>query len=133
MLAIIEPVESYFICRPLLRDPAGEMVLEAPANGRADAIADNYLHARLSVCTSFTFNMMAFRVRCRPMRMPDSISYIRMVGFRKSRVGRRFGASSMISETLISALQRPVQRDEDPAKHVVWAANQDCESTHTFS
>lgn len=42
VLAIIEPVESYFIWRPLLRDPAGEMVLEAAANGHADAIADNY-------------------------------------------------------------------------------------------
>jgi len=38
VLAMIEPVESYFMWRPLLRDPADEMVLEAAANGRAAAI-----------------------------------------------------------------------------------------------
>jgi predicted nucleic acid-binding protein len=34
----LEPVESHFMWRPLLRDPADEMVLEAAANGRAAAI-----------------------------------------------------------------------------------------------
>lgn len=38
VLAMMEPVESYFMWRPLLRDPADEMVLEAVANGRAAAI-----------------------------------------------------------------------------------------------
>ena len=38
VLAMVEPVESYFVWRPLLRDPADEMVLEAAANGRAAAI-----------------------------------------------------------------------------------------------
>ena len=38
VLAMIEPVESHFIWRPLLRDPADEMVLEAAVNGRAAAI-----------------------------------------------------------------------------------------------
>src|SRR5215469_2284542 len=38
-----------------------------------------------------------FRVLCRPMPMPASISCIKMVGFRKSHVGRTFAASSMIS------------------------------------
>jgi putative PIN family toxin of toxin-antitoxin system len=38
VLAMVEPVESYFMWRPLLRDPADEMVLEAAANGRAAAI-----------------------------------------------------------------------------------------------
>jgi predicted nucleic acid-binding protein len=38
VLALVEPVESYFVWRPLLRDPADEMVLEAAANGRAAAI-----------------------------------------------------------------------------------------------
>lgn len=33
-----EPVEVYFRWRPQLRDPADELVLEAAANGRADAL-----------------------------------------------------------------------------------------------
>jgi putative PIN family toxin of toxin-antitoxin system len=38
VLAMVEPVESHFMWRPLLRDPADEMVLEAAVNGRAAAI-----------------------------------------------------------------------------------------------
>ena len=38
VIAMAEPVESYFQWRPQLRDPADEMVLEAAANGRAAAI-----------------------------------------------------------------------------------------------
>ena len=38
VLAMVEPVESYFMWRPLLRDPADEMVVEAAVNGRADVI-----------------------------------------------------------------------------------------------
>ena len=38
VLAMVEPVESHFIWRPFLRDPADEMVLEAAVNGRAAAI-----------------------------------------------------------------------------------------------
>lgn len=38
VLAMVEPVESYFLWRPQLRDPADELVLEAAVNGRADAI-----------------------------------------------------------------------------------------------
>jgi len=38
VVALCEPVESHFIWRPQLRDPADEFVLEAAANGRADAI-----------------------------------------------------------------------------------------------
>jgi predicted nucleic acid-binding protein len=38
VLAMVVPVESYFVWRPMLRDPADEMVLEAAANGRATAI-----------------------------------------------------------------------------------------------
>lgn len=36
--AVSEPVESHFLWRPQLRDPADEMVLEAAINGQADAI-----------------------------------------------------------------------------------------------
>lgn len=36
--ALIEPVETHFLWRPRLRDPADEMVLEAAVNGKATAI-----------------------------------------------------------------------------------------------
>jgi putative PIN family toxin of toxin-antitoxin system len=38
VLAMVEPVETYFLWRPQLRDPADEFVLEAAVNGRAAAI-----------------------------------------------------------------------------------------------
>lgn len=38
VVAMAEPVETHFLWRPLLRDPADEFVLEAAANGRAAAI-----------------------------------------------------------------------------------------------
>jgi putative PIN family toxin of toxin-antitoxin system len=38
VVAMAEPVESHFMWRPLLRDPDDELVLEAAANGRAEAI-----------------------------------------------------------------------------------------------
>ena len=37
-LAMAEPVETHFLWRPQLRDPKDELVLEAAANGRAEAI-----------------------------------------------------------------------------------------------
>ena len=39
LAAVAEPVESHFLWRPRLRDADDDMVLEAAANGRADAIA----------------------------------------------------------------------------------------------
>lgn len=38
ILAMVEPVETHFMWRPQLRDPADEFVLEAAVNGQADAI-----------------------------------------------------------------------------------------------
>jgi putative PIN family toxin of toxin-antitoxin system len=38
VIAMAEPVETHFLWRPQLRDPADEMVLEAAANGQASAI-----------------------------------------------------------------------------------------------
>jgi putative PIN family toxin of toxin-antitoxin system len=38
VIAMAEPVETHFLWRPQLRDPADEMVLEAAINGRADAL-----------------------------------------------------------------------------------------------
>lgn len=38
VLAMVEPVETHFLWRPQLRDPADELVLEAAVNGRAEAL-----------------------------------------------------------------------------------------------
>jgi putative PIN family toxin of toxin-antitoxin system len=38
VIALAEPVETHFLWRPQLRDPADELVLEAAVNGRSDAI-----------------------------------------------------------------------------------------------
>lgn len=38
VVAMMEPVETHFLWRPRLRDPADEMVLEAAVNGNATAI-----------------------------------------------------------------------------------------------
>jgi len=38
VLAMAEPVETHFMWRPQLRDPADELVLEAAVNGQAEAI-----------------------------------------------------------------------------------------------
>lgn len=38
VIAMMEPVESHYMWRPLLRDPGDELVLEAAVNGRAAAI-----------------------------------------------------------------------------------------------
>jgi putative PIN family toxin of toxin-antitoxin system len=38
VLAMVEPVETHFMWRPQLRDPADDFVLEAAVNGQARAI-----------------------------------------------------------------------------------------------
>lgn len=38
VVAMAEPVETHFLWRPMLRDPADELVLEAAVNGRASVI-----------------------------------------------------------------------------------------------
>jgi len=38
VLAMVDPVETHFMWRPQLRDPADELVLEAAVNGQATAI-----------------------------------------------------------------------------------------------
>ena len=38
VIAMAEPVETHFLWRPLFRDPADELVLEAAVNGQAAAI-----------------------------------------------------------------------------------------------
>ena len=38
VIAMSEPVQSHYLWRPQLRDPADELVLEAAVNGQAEAI-----------------------------------------------------------------------------------------------
>ncbi len=38
IVSLLEAVETHFLWRPRLRDPADEMILEAAVNGTADAI-----------------------------------------------------------------------------------------------
>lgn len=38
VLAMVEPVETHYLWRPMLRDPADEFVLEAAVNGQALAL-----------------------------------------------------------------------------------------------
>ena len=38
LAALIQPVKTHYLWRPMLRDPNDEMVLEAAVNGQADAI-----------------------------------------------------------------------------------------------
>ena len=38
LAALVEPVETFFLWRPQLRDENDDMVLEAAINGRADAL-----------------------------------------------------------------------------------------------
>jgi putative PIN family toxin of toxin-antitoxin system len=38
VVAMAEPVKTYFLWRPQLRDPRDEMVLETAVNGQADAL-----------------------------------------------------------------------------------------------
>lgn len=45
VISLMEPVVTYFLWRPQLNDPNDEMVLEAAANGRADALVTfNHRH-----------------------------------------------------------------------------------------
>lgn len=39
LAAIVEPITTYYLWRPKLRDPTDEMVLEAAVNGSADVLA----------------------------------------------------------------------------------------------
>lgn len=60
LAALLEPVLTHYQWRPQLRDPADEMVLEAAANARADALV--------------TYNLRDFAPAIRfgiPVRTPE--------------------------------------------------------------
>ena len=53
LAAVAETVESHFLWRPRLRDADDDMVLEAAANGRADAIATFNIRDFAGVASQF--------------------------------------------------------------------------------
>src|SRR3989449_2312225 len=53
LAALAEPVEAHFLWRPRLRDADDDMVLEAAANGRADAITTFNTRDFASVASEF--------------------------------------------------------------------------------
>jgi predicted nucleic acid-binding protein len=58
LIDLVEPVETWFLWRPQLRDPAEEMVLEAAVNGRAAAIATSNARHFLPAATSFGVSVL---------------------------------------------------------------------------
>lgn len=57
--AIAEPVRLAYLWRPTLRDPADDMVLEAAANGGADAIVTFNRRDFLSAAPRFGIDVLA--------------------------------------------------------------------------
>ncbi len=94
LVAMAEPVETHFLWRPLLRDPAEERVLEAAVNGQAAAIV--------------TFNQRDFGAvpmqfgSTYPLRLPTSV---------KAEVVRWAKAEGT---SLISSWQRRLPRSWPP-------------------
>jgi predicted nucleic acid-binding protein len=58
VIAMCEPIESHFLWRPQLRDPADELVLEAAVNGRAAAIVTFNLRDFGSVPAAFGLELL---------------------------------------------------------------------------
>lgn len=58
LAALVDPVETHFLWRPRLRDPADEMVLEAAVNGRADAIVTFNLRDYGSIPRNFGIEVL---------------------------------------------------------------------------
>lgn len=56
--ALVEPVETHFLWRPQLRDPADEMVLEAAVNGNAEAIVTFNLRDYESAAGTFGVQLL---------------------------------------------------------------------------
>jgi len=56
--ALIEPVKTHYLWRPMLHDPNDEMVLEAAVNGRADAIVTFNLKDYGAAPATFNIEMM---------------------------------------------------------------------------
>lgn len=71
LAALIEPVETHFLWRPRLRDPADEMVLEAAVNGRADVLV-TFNRQRLWRHPPSVWHRGVKAARCPPENCPMS-------------------------------------------------------------
>jgi hypothetical protein len=58
LAALIEPVKTHFLWRPLLRDPNDEMVLEVAVNGKADAVVTFNLRDYGAVPETFNIEVL---------------------------------------------------------------------------
>jgi predicted nucleic acid-binding protein len=68
VVAMAEPVKTYFLWRPQLRDPGDEMVLETAVNGQADALVTFNLRDFGAVPARFGIELMIPREAIRRMR-----------------------------------------------------------------
>lgn len=58
LAALIQPVKTHYLWRPILRDPNDEMVLEAAVNGQADAIITFNLKDYGTAPSKFSISVM---------------------------------------------------------------------------
>jgi putative PIN family toxin of toxin-antitoxin system len=68
VVAMAEPVKTYFLWRPQLRDPGDEMVLETAVNWQADALVTFNLRDFGAVPARFGIELMIPREAIRRMR-----------------------------------------------------------------
>jgi len=68
LAALIEPVKTHYLWRPMLRDPNDEMVLEVAVNGHADAIVTFNLRDYGTVPERFDIEVLTPAVAIRRAR-----------------------------------------------------------------
>ena len=71
LAAVLQPVEVHFSWRPLLLDPADDMVLEAAINGRADAIVTFNVRDYGTIQTRFGIDVLRPVEVLRRLAMPE--------------------------------------------------------------
>ena len=65
---LIEPIKTYYLWRPTLRDPNDEMVLETAVNGRANAIVTFNLRDYGAVPGKFNIEVLTPAIAIRRVR-----------------------------------------------------------------
>lgn len=68
LAALIEPVKTHYLWRPMLRDPNDEMVLEVAVNGRANAIVTFNLRDYGAVPKTFNIEVITPSTAIRRVR-----------------------------------------------------------------